>query len=346
MPTIFDLVSSREIATYWETLRQNQPPFLGEMLFPDNKQLGMELKWLKGASGNPIVLKPSAFDVSAVLRPRIGFETVRTSMPFFKESMLIDETARQELNKVMATGNQNYIDLIVNKVFDDTATLLLGAASRREQMRMQALTTGMISISANGQDYDYDYGVPGEHKPTVSVSWSEVTADIMGDIQTWQDMIEDETGIRPTKAICSRKTWNYFLKNTSIRNAILGNDTAVSVSDSQLVRLLQERLGIQVAVYTKKFVDDNKKLTPYVPDDVLVLVPDGILGNTWFGTTPEESDLMSASIANVSITDTGVAITTMQRADPVNVETKVTMLCLPDFPTANQVIIADLTSED
>ena len=37
-----------------------------------------------------------------------------------------------------------------------------------------------------------------------------------------------------------------------------------------------------------------------------------------------------------------VAVTTIQKADPVTVETKVTMICLPDFPTADQVYIADV----
>ena len=72
------------------------------------------------------------------------------------------------------------------------------------------------------------------------------------------------------------------------------------------------------------------------------LIPDGTLGNTWFGTTPEESDLLTSGVANVSIVDTGVAITTVTETDPVNVNTKVTMICLPDFPTADQVFIYDV----
>jgi hypothetical protein len=79
-----------------------------------------------------------------------------------------------------------------------------------------------------------------------------------------------------------------------------------------------------------------------VPDDTLIMFPANTLGSTWFGTTPEESDLIGAKVANVSITDTGVAVTAMEKADPVNVETKVTMICLPSFEAADQIIIADL----
>lgn len=78
-----------------------------------------------------------------------------------------------------------------------------------------------------------------------------------------------------------------------------------------------------------------------MPTNTVVMFPDGDLGRTWFGTTPEESDLLASSVANVSITDTGVAVTTIQHADPVNVETKVTMICLPSFEAADQIYIMD-----
>ena len=52
---------------------------------------------------------------------------------------------------------------------------------------------------------------------------------------------------------------------------------------------------------------------------------------------------MTGSVANVSITDTGVSVTTVQKADPVQVETIVSMICLPSFEAADQVYIMDTT---
>ena len=79
-----------------------------------------------------------------------------------------------------------------------------------------------------------------------------------------------------------------------------------------------------------------------MPTDTFVMFPDGDLGKTWFGTTPAESDLMTGSAANVSITDTGVAVVTAQKVDPVQVETIVSMICLPSFEEADQVYILDV----
>ena len=208
--SIFDLVNSTALVAYWETLATQQPPYLGEELFPPNQKLGLKLEWIKGAKGLPVVLLPSAYDVKAKKRDRIGFEKLSTQMPFFKESTNIDEELRQQLNMVLETGNQVYIDSVVNNVFDDEMRLLTGARAQRERMRMQALTTGAISISANGQDYDYDYGIPDNHKSTVTTSWSDPSATIIDDIKDALDTIEEDTGNRPTRAICSSVTWKYY----------------------------------------------------------------------------------------------------------------------------------------
>lgn len=340
--TIFELVTAEEIVAYWETLSANMEGLLGEELWPSQQKLGLDLKWIKGSQGLPIVLKPSAYDVAALKRDRIGFEKVAAEMPFFKESMYIDEELRQQLNMVLETGNQAYIDAVMNRVFSDDTQLLNGARAQRERMRMMLLTTGGISISANGQDYDYDYGMNVNHKVQSTAKWSDPSADIIGDIRRWQDLIEEDTGVRPTRAVCTQKTFDYFLKNTDIKNAIWGNNAAAPVSRAKVMTYLSTELDLTIAVYTKKYIDEAGAKKQYVPNDIFVLIPTGTLGTGWFGTTPEQSDLMAGTTANVSITDTGVAVTTTKTTDPVNVDTKVSMIYLPSYESIDQVIIADV----
>ena len=344
--TIFDIITSTEIVSYWELMTQDRAPYLGEELFPNEKKLGLKLDWLKGSSGLPIVLKASAFDVKAVPRPRIGFEKLSAQMPFFKESKYIDEELRQQLNMIIETGNQAYIDTISNRIFADETELLEGAAAQRERMRMMMLTTGVISMKSNGQVYEYDYRIPEEHKKTVTKSWSDQTATIMDDIRKAQDIIREDTGVELTRAVTTSKVIGYMRNNTEIKKSIaILTDGQGFISDSKVVSYIKDELGITIAVYDKKYKDEDGNTQNYVPEDTFTLIPDGTLGNTWFGTTPEESDLLTSGVANVSIVDTGVAITTVNETDPVNVNTKVTMICLPDFPTADQVFIYDVKVE-
>lgn len=342
--TIFDLMQSQELTAYWEELIQNEAPYVGEELFPDDKKRGISLKWIKGSKGLPVVLKTSAFDVHAIPRARIGFEKLTAEMPYFKESTYIDEELRQELNLVLETGNQAYIDSVMNKIFDDETRLLRGARASRERMRMMALTTGIISMTANGQAFTFDYGVT--HKGNAKVAWSDhANSDPMEDIRLAKEEIQDETGAVLTRAMCDGRTWRDIRNNEKIKKAIFVLTNGVgAISDRQLRQYIKDELDIEVVINDKRYKDETEATVKFMPENTFVMFPDGDLGKTWFGTTPAESDLMSGSVANVSITDTGVAVTTVQKADPVQVETIVSMICLPSFEAADQVYIMDTTT--
>lgn len=339
--TIFDLLQSTELTAYWEELTQDEAPYPCEELFPDDKKRGLSLKWIKGSKGLPVVLKTSAFDVHAIPRARIGFDKLTAEMPFFKESTYIDEELRQELNIVLETGNQAYIDSVMNRIFDDEVALLRGAKAARERMRMMALTTGVISMTANGQAFTFDYGVT--HKGNASVSWSDhANSDPIEDIRVAKEKIKDETGAVITRAMCDGKTWRNIRNNEKIKKAIFVLTNGVgAISDAKLRTFIKDELELDVVVNDKRYKDENENALKFMPSDTFVMFPDGDLGKTWFGTTPAESDLMSSSVANVSITDTGVAVTTVEKADPVQVETIVSMICLPSFEMADQVYILD-----
>ena len=342
--TIFDLMQSTELTAYWEELVQDEAPYPCEELFPDDKKRGISLKWIKGSKGLPVVLKTSAFDVFAVPRARIGFEKLTAEMPYFKESTYIDEELRQELNLVLETGNQAYIDSVMNKIFDDETRLLRGARASRERMRMMALTTGVVSMTANGQAFTFDYGVT--HKGNAAVAWTDfVNSDPIEDIRVAKEKIQDETGAVLTRAMCDGKTWRNLRNNEKIKKAIFVLTNGVgALSDNQLRQYIKEQVEIDIVVNDKRYKDENEATVKFMPENTFVMFPDGDLGKTWFGTTPAESDLMSSSVANVSITDTGVAVTTVQKADPVQVETIVSMICLPSFEAADQVYILDTTA--
>lgn len=342
--TIFDLMTSQNLAAYWEELVQDEAPYPCEELFPDDKKRGLDLKWIKGSRGLPVVLKVSAFDVHAIPRPRIGFEKLTAEMPFFKESTYIDEELRQELNVVLETGNQAYIDSVMQRIFDDETRLLRGARASRERMRMMALTTGVVSMAANGQAFSFDYGVPASNKGDAATNWSDATnSDPVEDIRLAQEAVYDATGVKPTRAMIDGKSWRELRNNDKIKKEIFVLTNGIgAITDQRLADYLADQLdGLEVVVNKKRYVDESGNTQSFMPEHTFVLFPEGDLGRTWFGTTPEESDLLASSVANVSIVDTGVAVTTVQKTDPVNVETKVTMICLPSFETADQIYIMD-----
>lgn len=344
MPTIFDLVNAKNIATYYTESTSNNIPTLGRTLFPPKKQLGLDLSWIKGANGLPVALMPSEFDAKATVRDRIGFSKVETEMPFFRESMRIGEKDRQEINKLLASSNEAYLQPLIARIYDDVTNLVKGAEVQPERMIMQLLSTGKIAISANRQAYDYNYNMNEDHKETLvtEARWSSKDSTPILDIQRWMKKVSANTGTKPTKAIMTEKTFGYLLSHPSIRldmNPLGGQNTILT--DAMLKQYLSLKLGISVAVYDKKYIAEDKTTQSFFPDEVFTLIPDGTLGSTWYGTTPEESDLMAGgSTADVQIVDTGVAITSIKEPHPVNVQTIVSEIVLPSFETLDNIFIA------
>lgn len=342
--SIFDLVMATEVVAYWEELSQDEAPYPTEELFPVDKKLGLNLSWIKGARGLPVVLKTSAFDAAAIPRPRIGFEKLETEMPYFKESKYIDEELRQQLNMVLETGNQAYINTVMTRIFDDEMSLLRGARASRERMRMMALTTGAIVMANNGQQFEYDYGIPNANKVDAKVKWSDETnSDPVEDIRQLKEDIYQRTGVVVTRAMCDNTVWRHIRNNQKIKNQIYAIKPIVGALTSQMVReFISDQLdGFTIYVNEMRYADEDGNTQKFMPADTFVVFPAGPLGKTWFGTTPAESDLMSGAAANVAITDTGVAVVTTKKVDPVNVETIVSMICLPSMEQADHVGIID-----
>lgn len=100
----------------------------------------MELKYIKGAKKKPVVLKQSAFDVAVKIRAlKAQVDEVTKQMPFFKESVLVNEKDRQDLLLATQAQNKNVIDMIITKIFDNYKDLVDGGDMQMERMRMQLL---------------------------------------------------------------------------------------------------------------------------------------------------------------------------------------------------------------
>lgn len=344
---IFDLIRAQEIAGYIAKSPSNAIPYLGATLFPAKKKIGLDLAWIRGRSGLPVALTPSEFDTKAPIRDRIGVSRVETEMPFFRESMRIGEKDRQMLNMLLNGNSSPMLNTMLTSIFDDAKNLVAGAEVQAERMRMQLLSTGSILIAANRMEYSYDYKFEATHKETLDTTarWSQTeTATPISDIRRWMDKIEEDTGERPADAICTLKTWNYLMANKSIRldmNPIGG--TNIIMTDELLTKYLSAKLNLRVAVYSKKYaLEVGGSASQFFPDEVFTLIPSGDLGSTWYGTTPEESDLMAGGLngAEVSIVNTGIAVTTIKEPHPVNVMTVVSGIFLPSFEGADKVFIA------
>lgn len=344
------------IASYWGEVAPNYIDYVGPVLFPSQKKAGLDLAWIKGSRGLPISLMPSAFDTKSTFRDRIGFEKLETEMPFFREGFKIKEKDRQELLRAQDT-NDPYAEAVIKRIFNDAAELLAGAEVVAERMIFQLLFPDSgnmgISIKANGVDYTYNYDTDGAWKTdnytalTGSDLWTAAaTADPFMAFQAAKNAVSNKTGTKPTTAIMNTATFNLMGKTDAVKNRWLTTTgrTMGYLTEDEVKDTIRGTSNLEILVYDKSFRDESKIAHKFVPDGYVCLIPDGALGSTWRGTTPEEADLTSGTNVEVQVLNNGVAIKRIIDTDPVNVNTIASEIVLPSFERMDEVAVIKVTA--
>lgn len=351
-----EIFNSQSIALNRSETASNRIPFLGEALFPARKKMGIDLKWIKTHKGLGVALKPSNFDAIPTIRPRGQAQMTKEEMPLFRESMIIKEHDMIEISRLQ-DSNDPYLQPVLDSIYDDTNNLLDGADISAEWMRMQLLAPadGDMKISVGTADntvytYDYDSDESWQKghfaKMENDADWSKETAkpltDIRKGIQTLANL-----GVTARAIIANSTTFDYLLENAQVKDAFVSivERSIDFLDDSAMEEILRRKLRLERYVYDKMFTDYAGKEQKFFPDDYVTIIGEGSLGNTWYGTTPEE--LTAIGFMNVpqppvdiTVTDKGVAIAVQNEYKPsFTVTTTASQIVLPSFEGMDSIYV-------
>ena len=267
--------------------------------------------------------------------------------------MRLGEEDRQQLLMFLEANNNSYAKQIITRIFDDTKSLVDGAMLNPEIMRMSLLTSGSFTIasaddSGHSVTYSYNYDPQG--------TWAAKNKTTLTATDKWSDHansnpIEDilevkrtaaKRGINLTRGIMGYGTWLDIMQNAKIRLGmypLAAQAANVIVTDAQVKTFIESATGIKFQIYDKMYKDTSKQDQYFYPTSgYCTLIPDGSLGKTWYGTTPEEADLMSGNtLADVRVVNTGIAVSTEKIALPVNIINWVSEIVLPSFENMDRV---------
>jgi hypothetical protein len=338
-----DFINSKEIALYLKELPQEDT--IDQALFPTKKQMSTSIEFAKGSKKKAVVLRQSAFDTAAKVRALSAELSVfKKEMPFFKEAIGINETIRRDLINAMNANNQNLVDALIEQVFENYAVLREGARIAMKRMRTQLIQNGEINITSADGDVVVDYGVPSNHKITISTGkWNTAAADIVGDIAKYQKLMVKEHYAKPNIMLMTEATFDAtFMINTAIKGAILSgyNTNFPILGQKHYLDYVKEVCGVTIVFLEDSvyYDEDGGEPIPYYEDKKITFMSGSTLGNTVYGVTPEEYDKTYGSgKLDTSMVD-NIAITTMVKEDPVSVDTKVSMIGIPSFERADEVL--------
>lgn len=351
-----EVVNSASIAQVATADASNQIPYLGLNWFAEKKKSGLDLSWIKTHKGLPVSLKPSNFDALPALRARGGLKKEKTQMAFFREQMIVTEEDAQEIARI-ADENDPYLQGALQSIYDDTNTLVQGAEVVPERMRMQLLATvkghPVIGIESDGVKYNYDYDPTGEYAKEHFVElqgtsqWSDaVNSKPLTDLDNGRKALAKKGKIA-RYALMNSNTFQYILESAQVKNSLLAQNTTaiVEVNDDNVMAIVRNRTKLTIVLYDKMFVDEEGQEQYFYPDNKVTLLPDGALGSTWFGTTPEERTASQVEDVDVSIYGTGIAVAVKtEYGPPALTSVTASEIVLPSYEGMDSTFVLEVAS--
>lgn len=353
-----EVVNTKAIALAATENASNDIPFLGLQWFPEKKKSGLDLKWIKTHKGLPVSLKPSNFDALPTIRAREGLKTEKTQMAFFREQMVITEEDEQEIARITEESDP-YLQGALQSIYDDTNNLVRGAEVVPERMRMSLLATAeghpTIGIESDGVKYEYDYDPSGEYaqkhylKLKGTADWSDsANSKPLTDLNNARKALA-KVGKIANYVLMNSNTFNYLLESAQVKNAILAQNLTANIelTDDNVISIVKSRTKLTIVLYDKMYIGDDGKEAYFYPDNKVTLLPAGSLGNTWFGTTPEERT--ASQMADVDVSMYGLGITVAKKVEygpPAITSVTASEIVLPSYENMDSTFVIEVHSAE
>jgi hypothetical protein len=152
--------------------------------------------------------------------PDFKLQTMELEMPMLSEKEVIQEDQLVLLN----SPDERIARQVANTIIDNGARLRGRNINLTRLMAWLAIQDLLTITYPNNSAIDVRYlldntdgGMSGSHLPTVSVSWANPNADIIGDAKAFNKRIADDYGKRGTEAWLPTEVWEYMQNNIAIQ---------------------------------------------------------------------------------------------------------------------------------
>ena len=337
-----NVVNAKSIALAASEAASNKIPFLGLNWFPEEKKSGIDLRWIKSHKGLSPILAPSNFDALPVIRSRQGIKIENTEMPFFRESMPVSERDLIDFARIESETDP-YLASALRSVYDDTNNLLASAEMVPEIMRMQLLTAAgghpQIGISADGVNYSYNYDPNNTYSTnnytalSGSSMWNDPTSTPLDDLIAAKKALSDN-GYSAAYVLMTSSTLALLRANNQIKAVALTTNAAGSIymTDTIVSQIVKDITGLTIVAYDKTYQAADGTAAKLYPDGQVTLLPEGPIGRTFFGTTPEERTAGQVADVDVTLYGKGIAIATKSEyGPPYKFSTTASEIVLPSY---------------
>lgn len=321
--------------------KTDYPLTVGDALFPSVKTEEFEIRYLLGGNSAPVSASVHAYDTEAQIGSREGLEMMSMEPALIKRKIKMNERLLRALTKARTDAEMQNV---INQIYDDVDNMVKSVQTRIERMRFEAVSSGKLVLNENGFNGEIDYGMDASQLVGTD-DWTDDATNPLNTLDNLVNLAVGRSGVTPERILTTRRVINTLKSHPLVRSGIFGVNSAMLVSNAELNTFLQQQglptLATDDRVYRTQLNDGSYVTERYLPEGKLILLPAGALGQTVHGVTPEEANMQYMNDSTFS-TFGNIVAQIYSTNDPVARWTKAVSLAMPSFPTANQVIIADV----
>ena len=333
MTDYLDLIDPVELTEFARVSAADFDAQMGSLadVFPNRQVADIMYAYDKGLELLVDEAEYRAFDAEAGIGRRPSTSRVSGSILPISRKIMLSEYAQLRLRNA---GN----DAMVQAHFDDARRLANGVVARVIRARGQLLETGKVTIAENGVHTEYDAGRAAGHSVSTLASddrWSAyTTADPVGDVMAWSDLIYEATGVRPTHLKVLSTVMAHLQQCDNVRGAL------VSVSPPRAtVAMVQEAFlalaNITVEVYTQPAGMSGNVIDP---KKVVLYTSNAAVAATLYGIPVEATEDAYRALS----VQPGIVAGAWRQPDPSVPWTKATGLALPILASPDSTLCAQV----
>lgn len=340
MLTIGDIESPNSIIGWWNSKANERQPYIYQSLLTATHEDTENINLIFGENEEVRGLSLTTDDTDAIKLNNIGFSSEGYRMASFKNYKMMNEKRRNQIKQAVANNpDQAEIEALTRTQYQDPASLLDFALYTREKLFVQALTTGKIALASNDLTYGVDFHMPAEHVQTVGTPWGTMDSSPLDDMDQAAQGVLNDNGTVIAYALMNGNTFRKIVRSGEVVNSLSLGKTSnnVALPQADVKDLMTNTTNITPLIYNK--ADKNGR---FIPDDTVVLIPNGSLGRLAWTDTNEALGLIGESSAQVSTTADGITLTTYRNVEPVGTMVKATQKFVPAFDKVRNVVVMNV----
>lgn len=336
---VYDLADPQELQGFVRGIQEEEETnrFTLSQILPNDNIDEIEWRVTTGQLQDQDAAKVRQWDTESPIGNRQGVRRLMGELPPISKKIRLGEEERLRRRALERGDNTG----LVNAIYDDAGNMARAVLARVELMRGQALEDGAITIDENGVQQVVDFSRNPAHNVVASEVWTDPTADVVGEFQSWMDAYYDANGVYPGAVLLNKARIANLQRNESFR-ALLGSVAgAPGLITTDAVNQVFAAFGFPPFVqYNTKVRVDGAQVNVIDPTKIILLPPAGEpLGRTFFGTTAESLELQAAQQIEADQAP-GLVAVVEKTYDPVATWTKAAAIALATLMNPDLTFVA------